>query len=187
VHDYTRSEIAAGVFVVFGLAVLGYLSISVGGITIVAPKSYRVRARFSNVGDLKQRAPVKVAGVTIGKVGSVQLANYFGEAELVIDRKVTLPKDTIASIATAGLLGESFVSLSPGGSEANLADGDSISHTESAVNVVDLIGRYAFGNAGQGTGDKADASDKTDERAPAAAPRRRERSPQPQLRKEQPR
>ena len=162
-HDYTRSEIAAGVFLVFGLAVLAYLSISVGGITIVSPQSYRVRARFSNLGDLKQRAPVKLAGVTVGKVGSVQLVNYRGEAELVIDRKVVLPKDTIASIATAGLLGEAFVTLSPGGSEANLADGDSISHTEPAVNVVDLIGKYAFGNAGQDKGDKADAGAKAKE------------------------
>ena len=162
-HDYTRSEIAAGVFLVFGLVVLAYLSISVGGISIVSPQSYRVRARFSNVGDLKQRAPVKLAGVTVGKVGSVQLVNFRGEAELVIDRKVVLPKDTIASIATAGLLGEAFVSLSPGGAEANLADGDSISHTEPAVNVVDLIGKYAFGSAGQGAGDKADAGEKTKE------------------------
>ena len=101
-------------------------------------------------------------------------------------RKGTLPKDTIASIATAGLLGESYVSLSPGAADPNLAAGDTISHTEPALNIADLLGRYAFGNAGQGAGDKADATDKTDERAPAAAPRRRERSPQPQLRKEQP-
>jgi phospholipid/cholesterol/gamma-HCH transport system substrate-binding protein len=179
VHDYTRSEIAAGVFLVFGLAVLGYLSISVGGIAIGPTQSYRVRARFSNLGDLKPRAPVKLAGVTVGKVGAIRLANYAGEAELVIDKKVVLPKDTIASISTAGLLGESFVSLSPGGAEANLGDGDSISHTEAAVNVVDLIGKYAFGNAGQGAGEKADGA------SPAAPPPRRDASPRSRSSKEQ--
>ena len=102
-------------------------------------------ARFSNVGDLKLRAPVKVAGVTVGQVKSIRLADYYGEVELAIARKVGLPKDTIASIATAGLLGDAYVSLSPGGADANLGDGDRITRTEPALNMADIIGRYAFG------------------------------------------
>jgi phospholipid/cholesterol/gamma-HCH transport system substrate-binding protein len=107
-----------------------------------------VSARFSNLGDLKARAPVKIAGVTIGRVESIRLVDYYGLAELAIRRDVSLPKDTIASIATAGLLGDAHVALSPGSAEANLADGDRISHTEPAVNITDLIGRTAFGTTG---------------------------------------
>jgi phospholipid/cholesterol/gamma-HCH transport system substrate-binding protein len=143
--DYTRTEVVAGGFVLLGLAVLGYLSISIGGLRILPRDDYRVSARFSNVGDLKLRAPVKVAGVTVGQVKSIRLADYYGEVELAIARKVTLPKDTIASIATAGLLGDAYVSLSPGGADANLGDGDRITRTEPALNMADIIGRYAFG------------------------------------------
>ena len=124
--DYTRSEVVAGGFMLVGLAVLGYLSISIGGVRILPRDDYRVSARFSNVGDLKLRAPVKLAGVTVGQVRAIRLADYYGEAELSIARKVVLPKDTMASIATAGLLGDAFVSLSPGAADGNLGDGNRI-------------------------------------------------------------
>src|SRR4029079_15180133 len=128
-----------------GLIALAYLSVSIGGLKLLPRDDYQVLARFSNVGDLKLRAPVKIAGVTVGRVESVRLADYFAEVELSVDRKVQLPKDTIASIATAGLLGESHVSLSPGAADATLAPGERITHTEPAINVADLLSRYAFG------------------------------------------
>jgi phospholipid/cholesterol/gamma-HCH transport system substrate-binding protein len=137
---------------------LGYLSISIGGLRILPRDEYRVSARFSNVGDLKARAPVKVAGVTIGRVQSIRLADYYGEVDLVVPRQVTLPKDTIASIATAGLLGDAYVSLSPGGAETNLRDGDRITHTEPALNMADIIGRTAFGGTSPSTAPTAPAS-----------------------------
>jgi phospholipid/cholesterol/gamma-HCH transport system substrate-binding protein len=167
VFDYTKTEIVAGAFVVLGLVVLGYLSISIGGLRLMPRDDYRVRARFSNVGDLKPRAPVKVAGVTIGRVESIRLADYYGEAELAIARKVSLPRDTIASIATAGLLGDAYVALSPGGDEANMKDGDRITHTEPALNVADIIGRYAFG--GQAPAGGAEPK-QTPKARPAAEP-----------------
>ena len=147
--DYTKTEIVAGAFLMLGLAALGYLSISIGGVHILPRASYSVYARFSNLGDLKLRAPVKVAGVTVGKVQSIKLVDDLGEAELSIDRKVALPKDTIASISTAGLLGDSFVSLSLGGADSNLKDGSRITHTEPALNMADILGRFAFGSSGQ--------------------------------------
>jgi phospholipid/cholesterol/gamma-HCH transport system substrate-binding protein len=146
--DYTKMEIVVGAFVVLGLASLGYLSISIGGLRVRQGETYRVSARFSNVGDLKARAPVKLAGVTIGRVESIRLADYYGRVELAISRNVPLPKDTMASIATTGLLGDSHVALSPGSAEANLADGDRISRTEPAINITDIIGRTAFGSTG---------------------------------------
>jgi phospholipid/cholesterol/gamma-HCH transport system substrate-binding protein len=145
IFDYTKAEVVTGVFVLLGLLGVAYLSVSIGGLRILPRDEYRVTARFSNVGDLKARAPVKVAGVTVGRVQSIRLADYYGETELAIARNVTLPKDTIASIATAGLLGDAYVSLSPGGAETNLHDGDRITHTEPALNMADIIGRTAFG------------------------------------------
>jgi phospholipid/cholesterol/gamma-HCH transport system substrate-binding protein len=145
--DYTRAEIGAGVFVILGLVTLGYLSISVGGLRLAPRHAYHVRARFSNIGDLKAHAPVKIAGVTVGRVESIRLAEFVGEVELGIGRSVRLPKDTIASISTAGLLGDAYVSLSPGGSNAELKEGDRISQTEPALNMSDLVGRAAFGTA----------------------------------------
>jgi phospholipid/cholesterol/gamma-HCH transport system substrate-binding protein len=153
--DYTRTEMVAGGFLLLALALVGYLSISIGGLSIAPKDRYGVTARFSNVGDLKRGAPVKVAGVTVGDVESIRLVDYVAEARLAIDRKVVLPRDTIASVATAGLLGDAYLSLSPGGSERSLGDGDRIARTEPALNLADLIGRYAFGksNDSPSTGD----------------------------------
>lgn len=143
--DYTRAELVAGLFVILGLGGLGYLSTSIGGLQVLPRDAYHVTARFSNVGDLKGRAPVKIAGVTIGRVESIHLAEFVAEVELGINRGVHLPKDTIASIATAGLLGDAYVALSPGGADVDLKEGERIAQTEPALNMADLVGRAAFG------------------------------------------
>ena len=177
--DYTRTEIAAGIFVVGGLLALAYLSISIGGIKIMPAHTYEVSARFSNIGDLKVRAPIKLAGVTVGPVRRIRLANYYAEVEMAVDQALVLPEDTIASISTAGLLGESYVSLSPGAADRNLAPGGRITHTEPAVNVVDLISKYAFG--GTGNGGSSGSSDHPSSKGPSppATPpqKRKEQSP----------
>jgi phospholipid/cholesterol/gamma-HCH transport system substrate-binding protein len=147
VFDYSRAEMTAGVFVVAGVVLLGYLSLSIGGLTIVPRDRYRVTARFSDVGGLKAGAPVKVAGVTVGEVAAIKLVDYLAETTLAIDRPVVLPRDTIASIATAGLLGDAYLALSPGAADRNLGDGDRLSRTEPALNIADLIGKYAFGQS----------------------------------------
>lgn len=169
--DYTKVEVVTGAFVILGLAVLGYLSISIGGLRILPQPHYRVGARFANVGDLKVRAPVKIAGVTVGQVESIRLADYFGDVDLSILRGVVLPKDTIASITTSGLLGDSYVSLSPGGAEQNLRDGDRVTHTEPALNVADIIGRYAFGGTARpADGQSPPPATKRDLQPPPAGP-----------------
>jgi len=171
VKDYTKSEIVAGGFLLAGVAAIAYLSISIGGSRLIPTATYRVTARFSNIGDLKLRAPVKIAGVNVGQVKSIRLADYYGEVEIAVDRKVALPKDTIASIATSGLLGESFLSLSPGGAEQDLTDGGRITQTEPALNVADLLARYAFGGQkGDGEAGDKDAKAPGDKRPPGAAP-----------------
>lgn len=157
--DYTKTEIVVGAFVLLGLAALGYLSISIGGLRTSPRDAYHVSARFSNIGDLKIGAPVKIAGVTIGRVDVIRLADYYGEARFAIVRDVALPKDTIASVATAGLLGDAYVALTPGGAELNLKDGDRIAHTEAALNMADIIGRTAFGGSTPAAAPPAPAGD----------------------------
>jgi phospholipid/cholesterol/gamma-HCH transport system substrate-binding protein len=154
--DHTRSEIIAGGFVLAGLILLGYLSISIGGFSLLPEKRYQVSARFSDIGDLKPGAPVKLAGVTVGEVASIRLADYVAEVQLALDRTLQVPSDTIASVATAGLLGDAYLTLSPGGSDENLAAGGRITRTEPALNLADLLGRYAFGAAQEGAGKPAE-------------------------------
>lgn len=144
-----------------GIAALAYLSISIGGLQLVAPDRYLLKARFDSVGDLKIGAPVRLAGVKIGQVTGVRLKDYQAEAELAVARSLKLPKDTVASIRSEGLLGDAYVGLTPGGSLQDLGEGALITHTEPALDLSDLLARYAFGQRGgeSGKGKAGDGSD----------------------------
>ncbi|MEY4580072.1 MAG: hypothetical protein RL701_4775 [Pseudomonadota bacterium] len=142
---YTKLEISVGAFVVVGSMALGYLALTLGDLSL-SRRHNTLHTRFSNVGELKVGAPVKLAGVTLGEVKTIQLVNYAAEVELAIDDSLKLPDDTIASIQNAGLLGDSYVALSAGASDHNLAPGSRITHTEPATNLMDLIEKYAFGS-----------------------------------------
>jgi phospholipid/cholesterol/gamma-HCH transport system substrate-binding protein len=146
---HTKTELLVGAFVALGIAALGYLSISIGGLELVGPDRYLVRARFASVGDLKPGAPIRLAGVKVGQVTDVRLKDYLAETELAMMRSVPLPKDTVASIRSEGLLGDTYVSLSPGGSLENLREGGLLTQTEPAIDLSDLLSRYAFGKRGE--------------------------------------
>lgn len=141
----TRTEIAVGAFVMLGIAALAYLSISIGGLALLGRDHYTVKARFSSVGDLKVGAPIRIAGVKVGQVERVALKDYLAEADLAVGKELVLPKDTVASIRSEGLLGDTYVSLSPGGSLENLKPGALVAQTEPAMDLSDLLARYAFG------------------------------------------
>jgi phospholipid/cholesterol/gamma-HCH transport system substrate-binding protein len=143
---HSRLEISVGAFVAAGLAIIGYLAISLGNVRLLPGDRTTIAARFSSIGDLRKAAPVRIAGVHVGQVGKIQLADYVASIELLIDPGVKLPADTIASIRTSGLLGESFVSLSPGGSDRMLRSGDAIVQTEPALDITQLLQKYAFGS-----------------------------------------
>jgi phospholipid/cholesterol/gamma-HCH transport system substrate-binding protein len=147
-NQHTKTEVAVGLFVMAGVAALGYLSVSIGGVELIPPDRYVVRARFASVGDLKEGAPVRLAGVKVGEVRSVRLNNYLAEAELAIGHTLELPRDTIASIRSEGLLGDVYISLAPGGDLKNLRDGELLAQTEPATDLMDLLSRYAFGRTG---------------------------------------
>jgi phospholipid/cholesterol/gamma-HCH transport system substrate-binding protein len=142
---HTKLEISVGLFVVLGMVALAYLSFTLGGIEL-GRAMYPVHARFSSVGDLKKGDAVKLAGVNVGEVTGIELVDYTAAVELSVSRTVTLPKDTIASIQTAGLLGDAYVSLSPGAAGDNLPEGGMIRHTEPAFSISELLSRYAFGS-----------------------------------------
>lgn len=151
----TRVEIAVGGFVLLGGAALAYLALTLGQMTFGQDGRYTVTARFSSVGDLKVGDPVKMAGVGVGEVRAVRLADFVAEAELAVDRAVVLPEDTIASIHSAGLLGDAYVSLSPGASDKDLGPGGRITRSEPAISITELISKYAFGSPIDGDKDGA--------------------------------
>lgn len=143
---HSRLEIAVGAFVAAGFAMLAYLAVSLGHVHVFAPHRATIAARFASIGDLREAAPVRIAGVNVGEVGKIELVGYVARIELLIDVNVAIPADTIASIRTSGLLGESFVSLSPGASDRMLRSGDSITQTEPAIDIIQLLQKYAFGS-----------------------------------------
>jgi phospholipid/cholesterol/gamma-HCH transport system substrate-binding protein len=145
-QKYTKLEIAVGAFVIAGAISLAYLSVSLGGLRLFSSDRYEVTARFSSVGGLKTGDPVKISGVSVGEVAAIRLVDFAAEAALSIDRYVEIPKDSMASIQSNGLLGDAFVSLSPGADDRNLAPGERITRTEAAVSLTELIAKYAFGS-----------------------------------------
>jgi phospholipid/cholesterol/gamma-HCH transport system substrate-binding protein len=155
VERYTRIEIAVGAFVLGGLAALAYLSVSLGSMRLLSPETMRVGARFATVGGLKEGATVRMAGVNVGKVKDIRLEDYAAEVTLEVESGLALPADTIASIRTEGLLGEAFVSLSPGASEEDLKDGGRIPRTEPPLDLIELLSKYAFGSV-EGGGEAPD-------------------------------
>lgn len=139
-------ELAVGVFVLLGVAALFYLAVQVSNITEYRDgDTYEVTAYFSNVGGLKVRAPVNISGVRVGRVADIRYDPEAFEAKVTLAIRSEhdyLPADTQASIHTAGLLGEQYVALEPGGDYDTLQDGDQILFTQSAVVLENLIGRF---------------------------------------------
>lgn len=152
---YTPIELIVGLFVIAGLGSLAYLSVSIGGIQLFdTPKIY-LQARFASVGDLQQGASIKMAGVKVGSVRSIKLKDYQAEVMLAVDKNLPIPTDTIASIRTEGLLGESYILLRPGGELENLKSGEKVAQTEPAIDLIDLIVRYAL-EGGSDSGDDSE-------------------------------
>jgi phospholipid/cholesterol/gamma-HCH transport system substrate-binding protein len=164
-HATRATEIWVGLFVAIGLIALFFVAMQVSNLGEFrsAKESYVVKAHFGNVGGLRVRAPVSMAGVTVGRVEHIGFDDKRYEA--VVEMRIapefrSLPDDTSASILTAGLLGEQYVGLSAGGSDTYLKDGDEIELTQSAMVLEQLISRFLFNKAEEGKGDrKADTAD----------------------------
>lgn len=149
-HTRTQDTLV-GLFVAAGIVALFFLSLQVSNIRSFMPAdTYMITARFANSGGLKVKSPVSVAGVRIGRVSNIHIDKDTFESvvEMSIDSKFdTLPDDTSATIYTAGLLGEQYVNLDPGGSIDYLKDGGRIEITQSAIVLEEVIGRFLFNKA----------------------------------------
>jgi phospholipid/cholesterol/gamma-HCH transport system substrate-binding protein len=143
-----------GTFVLLGLGALLFLALRVGNLASWGePAGYHVTARFDNIGNLKPRAPVKSAGVVVGRVEKVGLdpKTFEAIAKVKIFPQFEFTKDTIAGIYTSGLLGEQFLGLEPGGDSVMLKEGDVIRKTQSAVQLEKLISQFMFSKASEGS------------------------------------
>ena len=149
------TEVMVGLFVLLGILGLVFLSLKAANLASFSfnnDDSYTLTAKFDNIGGLKVRAPVRSAGVTVGRVVSITLdpQTYQGVVRLDLNRKMQFPRDSSAKILTAGLLGDQYVGLEAGGDEKNFAPGDTIGQTQSAVVLENLIGQFLFNKAADG-------------------------------------
>jgi len=151
-------DLWVGVFVVIGIGALLFLALKVANLSAISGgDAYQINAKFGNIGGLKVRAPVKSAGVVVGRVSEIHFDNQTFEAVVTmsINSRFQFPKDTSAKILTSGLLGEQFVGLSAGGDSVNLKNGDALKITQSAVVLENLISQFLYSKAAEGNDSKA--------------------------------
>ena len=151
----TALDLWVGFFVAIGFVALVFLALKVGnlGSSTLSGSTYTLTAQFDNIGGLKVRAPVKSAGVVIGRVGEIDFDSqtYMASVTLNVDSRYQFSKDTFASILTSGLLGEQYIGLEVGGDSTMLKNGDKIAKTQSAVVIEKLIGQFMFDKAAEGS------------------------------------
>jgi len=152
--DRSKLDLWVGLFVCAGIGALLVLAMKVGNMAGIGigGDSYKLYANFDNIGGLKPRAPVKGAGVVVGRVASIAFDNnkFNARVEMSLDAKFQFPKDTTASILTSGLLGEQYIGLEAGGDNANLVNGDTLKLTQSAVVLEKLISQFLYSKAAEG-------------------------------------
>jgi len=153
-------DLWVGVLVASGLAALLFLALKVGNLASISTSEvYQVQAKFANIGGLKVRAPIKSAGVVVGRVADVHFDNDSYEAVVTmnVDGRFKFPRDTAAKILTSGLLGEQYVGLEAGGDSVMLKGGDRVKLTQSAVVLENLISQFMFSKAQEGSKDGKDS------------------------------
>lgn len=163
--ERTTIDLWVGTFVLMGLAALLGLAMKVGNLTTSnIGQTYEVTANFENIGGLKARAPIKSAGVVVGRVGDIVFdpKTYEAVVHLNIDQRYPFPKDTFANIYTAGLLGEQYVGLEAGGDEAQLKNGDKITQTQDAVVLEKLISQFLYNKATENKSESAETAHSTE-------------------------
>lgn len=155
-----KSDFLVGLFILLGIIALVFLALRAGNMSSFSfAPTYKVQARFENIGGLKVRAPVKSSGVVVGRVSDIQFDNQRFQAAVTLDleQKFQFPTDSSASILTSGLLGEQYIGLTPGGEEKSLTDGAEITYTQSAVVLEELISKFLYSSAEKEGNAAADA------------------------------
>lgn len=147
-QSHPARDLLVGLFVLVGLIALGYLSLQVGGLEIAGAERMVLQATFDDIGGLSVRAPVRIAGVRVGQVASINLdEDLRAEVMLEVNSGLDLSIDSSAAIRTSGLLGDQFISVELGAEEAVMKEGEEFSFTESALSIDKLIGQFVH-NAG---------------------------------------
>jgi phospholipid/cholesterol/gamma-HCH transport system substrate-binding protein len=140
-------ETTVGIFLVFGLLCIGYMTVKLGHLSLFGDNAYSLFARFTTVSGLKAGSPVNMLGIEVGRVGQLTINQKDQKAvvEIRIQKDFKVYDDAIVSIKTEGLIGDMFLSIDPGGAGKLLGPGGTITETQPAVDIVDIIGKYAFG------------------------------------------
>ncbi|MGD8993005.1 MAG: outer membrane lipid asymmetry maintenance protein MlaD [Desulfobacterales bacterium] len=148
---YTQ-ETVVGIFVVIGLLAIAYMTVNLGNVGFFGEKAYSLVAKFTSVSGLRVGNPVNMLGLEIGRVESFEMdqENQVAVVTLKINNGIEIFDDAIASIKTEGLIGDKYISIDAGGGGDLLADGDTITDTESPTDIMDLVSKYAFGDVGSG-------------------------------------
>jgi phospholipid/cholesterol/gamma-HCH transport system substrate-binding protein len=148
-------DVWVGLFVLLGLLALVFLALKAGNMSTVSfSKTYAITGKFDNIGGLKPQAPVKSAGVVVGRVDSITFddKSYQALATLSLESRYAFPKDSSVKILTSGLLGEQYIGIQAGADDKNLVQGDNITATQSAVVLENLIGQFLFSKAAESSG-----------------------------------
>jgi phospholipid/cholesterol/gamma-HCH transport system substrate-binding protein len=140
-------EMAVGIFMLIGIACVGYLTIQLGKMQWIGDNFYPLEARFKSAAGLKAGSQVEISGVQVGQVDSIRFDpdRQMAKVRLKIQKDIVLTDDVIASVKTSGLIGDRYIKLTPGGSDLVLKPGDQITETESAIDFEELISKYVFG------------------------------------------
>ena len=155
--EHSKNDIWVGLFVMLALAALVFLALqSANLLSLSWQPTYRITARFDNIGGLKPKAAVKSAGVVVGRVASVGFddENYRASVAVDMDARFKFPKDSSLKILTSGLLGEQYIGIEPGASEENLAEGSQLNDTQSAIVLENLVSQFIYNSAANGGADK---------------------------------
>lgn len=145
-------ETLVGLFVALGLLAMAFLALQAANLaSVTRTDTYTLTARFDNIGGLKVRSPVRSAGVTVGRVHAISLdrQTFQGVVTMELERRYSFPRDSSAAILTAGLLGDQYVGINPGGDDKDLVENDNIKITQSAVVLETLISRFLFSRAAE--------------------------------------
>jgi phospholipid/cholesterol/gamma-HCH transport system substrate-binding protein len=138
-------ELIVGVFVLAGILCLGYLSVKLAKMEVFSDDGYELYAIFTDAGGLKAGSSVLIAGMEVGRVKSISMQDYEAKIVITLPKSIKIQEDAIASIKTRGLIGEKYLSITPGGSDTILKDGQRIRETTPPVDIEELISNYVFG------------------------------------------